>query len=106
MLARGLKQKATYWEVTDDGMGGLIFGSPVVIKCRWENRIEEFFDATGERRASKAVVALDRELSTGTYLYKGESTAASPPAHESFPIRGIAVIPDLRYLQNLNVAYL
>lgn len=70
---RNMRQQATYWPPGQpDGFGGTTTGDPVAIRCRWENKAEQFRDALGEEATSSAVVYVDRELVLDGYLTLSE----------------------------------
>lgn len=108
-LRRKLNDTATTWSVTSDGFGGFTFGSPVTIRCRWEDKSELFRDPTGDEVVSNAVVFLESDVVVGDYLYHGTSTEADPvAAHGSLAqrIKQFNKIPDLRSVEQLRKAFL
>lgn len=71
ILTKMLRQKAVYWPVpTSDGRGGVQVDAPVEISCRWEDVEQEYSDAAGHERLSRAVVYVDRDLVVGGFLKK------------------------------------
>lgn len=76
---RNMRQTATYWPPAGNAPGGgVTFGAPVAIKCRWQDERELVRSADGQEVASSAIVYVDRELADKGYLYRGISAAASP----------------------------
>ena len=76
---RNMEQDATYWPPGDaDGFGGVSYGSPVEIKCRWQDKAELFRDAEGQELTSSAVAYVDRPLEVKGYLFEGTSAVADP----------------------------
>jgi len=72
IITRMRKQTAVYWAYTStDEYGVKQVGSPVLIKCRWEDKSEEFLDSHGERQMSNAVVYVDRDTPIGGILMLG-----------------------------------
>lgn len=69
---RGLNQAAVYWSPgSEDGFGRISFGTPVQIRCHWEDMQEEVRTRTGEQLVSRAFVVVDRDLEEGGFLYLG-----------------------------------
>jgi hypothetical protein len=88
--------RATYWpRDEDDGYGGWSYGSPIRYAVRWEEWVEERFDAKGDRFVSKAIVWLPEEVAAGGYLYDGLPLLANDPTtlDEAFVIRQVVVTP-------------
>lgn len=102
ILEGKLPNKLTWWRVTgNDGFGGDSFASPVLIDGRWEDRQETFYGALDRRELiSKAVVFVDRDMSVGDFLCRGDQVAQSSPVAVSgaLKIQRYEKIPDLRNL--------
>ena len=80
----GLDQSATYWPpATPDGFGGVSYGAPVAINCRWQNRSVLFRSVDGEELTSEAIVYVDRVLASKGLLMLGTHTTASPIGYRS-----------------------
>ena len=101
----GLNQIATYWPpVGNDGYGGKRFGVPVVIACRWEDRIEVFRDAAGNESQSVAVIYVDRLLELRGMIMLGNHSIAGAaiddvdprPSAQALEIRYSGVSPSLQ----------
>lgn len=73
LISRMMRQKAVYWKQTGmaDAFGKRQFDDPVEIRCRWEDRSDEFVDSYAEREISNAVVYVDRDVKYGDYLWQG-----------------------------------
>jgi len=104
IATRGLKQTATWWAVTPDGTGGDLFGAPVLVACRWENRQETYVGQIDRREhVSKAIVYVDREVAVGDYLALGDHSAVSSPVDLSGDIadkiQRQQLFPDLRNIE-------
>jgi hypothetical protein len=99
---------ATAWAVSPDGQGGDLVGLPIPIKCRWEDRNEEFADPrTGEQQISNAVVYVDRTLKVGDWLYNGASDEPLPQSLDrAYKIKRFDNTPNLRNLKVIRKAYL
>lgn len=96
-VQRHLRQKVTWWQSQgNDGFGGTTYASPVVIKARWEDRSELFYDQQGEEVRSESVVFVDRDLSEGDYVYLGVSGSGDPTA-----VSGARVVRNFRKLPGL-----
>lgn len=104
-----LKQKATWWPVTPDSYGGDVFGTPLLLDCRWEDREDVFIGQIDRRElVSNAVVFLDRDISVGDYLFEGDQTLVADPSAlvGSFKVQRFDKIPDLRNLEAVRRAVL
>lgn len=77
---RLFKQKAVYWLKTGDvdDAGQPVYSEPRVIKCRWEDRQEQFADNKGGMFASKAVVYVAEDLSIDGYLWLSSAKSSEP----------------------------
>lgn len=103
-------QTAVWWNRTGvDQFGQPTFAAKVQIDCRWEDSVEEFTSASGEKKISRAIVYPDRLLKPGDYLWEGE-LAGSPvnPLKDKFAweIQRFDKIPDARAKKVVYVAYL
>ena len=73
IITKVLRQKAVYWPPGDrDKYGRNTFGSPVEIKCRWDDKIQEVVQEDGSETMSVAEVMVDRDLAVGGVLLLGE----------------------------------
>jgi hypothetical protein len=72
-------EDATYWPPgVNDGYGGLVFPSPVSIKCRWQDDNQRVTTNEGDEKVTKSVVYPDQVVEVGGWLYRGVSIAADP----------------------------
>ncbi len=106
-------QKATYWTPNvDDGRGAWSYGAPVVLDCRWEERMEEIVTSTAERVVSHTAVFTENVLEEGGYLYLGETSEPNPTVVQTgskdraFKIRRISSIPSIDATFHENKAFL
>jgi hypothetical protein len=68
-------QYATYWAPgANDGFGGVAYGAPVAIMCRWQDVAALVRSAQGQEVASSATVYVDRALLPAGYLALGDHT--------------------------------
>jgi|WetSurMetagenome_2_1015567.scaffolds.fasta_scaffold549860_2 hypothetical protein len=96
-------QKCVYWAITGiNGYGEPIFGDPVELSCRWENKTELIIDKEGREVGSTSVVYPSSMVSLGGYLYLGlledlDSLTLNDPRllANAQEIRGVAMTPDL-----------
>ena len=119
LIERMLKQKAVYWALGSaesagldfDDQGSPIYATPVEIKCRWEERSDEFIDRNGALVSSRAVVFVDRDLKVGGVLMPGTLDTGlnwdEPKKNDgAWEIQGWEKVPDLRIKKFLRIAYL
>lgn len=78
VFSRYMPQEATYWPVQspNDGFGRVVFGSPVLVQCRWENKAVKFVTAQEQEAVSDAIVYVAHEVEIGGWLALGDETAA------------------------------
>ena len=103
---RNMRQKATYWPpLTSDGFGGLTYGEPVVIACRWQDKADLFRNNEGREMTSSSVVYTDRPLQVTGMIAEGEFTASNP-VESAKEIRQKGRSPNLRNTVELNKVWL
>lgn len=70
IIKRMLKQRAAYWAPTgeSDVTSQPILADPVVVKCRWEDKSEQFINAAGTLNISNAKVYVDLNLEVNGFL--------------------------------------
>ena len=77
---KDFNQQATYWAPeANDGFGGKVFASPVLITCRWQDKTDLVRNTDGREVVSSAVAYVDRDLNTEGYLALGDFTGESQP---------------------------
>ncbi len=98
LVRKAYRQDATYWgSPTPDGFGGQTYDAPIAIKCRWEDKAEQFTSITGEIDVSRAIVFVPDPVKVGGYLLLGSSIATSPlTVTGAEEIRQIMDIPSIR----------
>jgi|SRR5699024_124458 len=81
IYSRNMPDTCTYWSPgTNDGLGGITWGSPVHIECRWQDSNELYKDAEGREFVAAAVVYLaSADVEVEGKLALGEITG-SPSA--------------------------
>jgi len=95
LYRRHMKQGATYWPPgVNDGFGGVTYGSPVLIMCRWQDKAVLFRDNEGREVTSEAVVYSGTEVENKGKLFLGVS-AASDPVADAKEIRAVQKSPSL-----------
>ena len=100
LITRMRYMRAVWWKRSNtafDEEGRPAFDSPVEIKCRWEDKKGTFRNEAGEIFQSEANVYVDRELSVGDRLKKGEMTSNSAESpvddRDAHEIVGFEIIP-------------
>ena len=112
IISRMRRQNAVYWPYSSvNEFGVKVVGSPVAIKCRWEDKSEEFLDSNGEIQISNAVVYVDRDTPIGGILMLGTisniTDAVDIKENEgAFEIRRFDNLPNLKAKEYLKTAYL
>ena len=115
LITKMLKQWAVYWPLSAtelDAYGQPVYGTAVEIKCRWEDRLEEFLDSDGVRKISKAKVFVASDVVVGGVLWQGllvnvpTSTTIPKKNAGAFEIRRFDKMPDIKIRKYLRVAYL
>ena len=108
-FAHKLNQDVTHWPITgSDGYGGFTFGTPVLLKGRWEERSELFIDVDQEENMSRVIAYFNTDLDTGDFLALGDLTATVDPTtlDVAFRIRQYGKVTDLRAVQALRKVWL
>jgi len=105
------KQKAVWWKkLSADEYGSATWDDPIEIDCRWDDHIGRVMDGKGELMMSKATVFVDREMSLGDKLRKGDMDSDEPltPADvtTAYEIVGFEQIPTLKADKILYIAHL
>lgn len=76
-------QWAVYWPCTGyDDSGNPIHGTPVKIKCRWDDLTQMYTDAKGQERASNAEVIVLEDLTLDGALWLIPGTRAEQEAFD------------------------
>jgi len=106
---RHLRDEVTHWPVTGtDDFGDPIFGTPVKLKARWEDKQELFRTVQGEEVVSNAIVFLSIIAPVGDYLGLGDLVAQVDPTtvSDTFKIRAFNRVTDLRRVHETRKAIL
>ncbi len=114
LISRMRRQTAVLWsqgDLTPDNFGRPQVIAPVEIKCRWEDKREEFISFAGERDMSQSLVYVDRELKNGDILLLGTLSGVTDPVTPknnagAFEVKGFAKLPNIRASEFLLTAYL
>lgn len=119
IIKRMRKQDAVYWALASvesggddfDDYGQPILTDPVEVKCRWEDKSEEFVAANGTKMLSHAVVYVDRDVDVGGVLMLGELTDITDADNVrenagAWEIKRFDKIPNLRATEFLRIAFL
>lgn len=113
-LNRMLKMKAVYWAstgVTREGQPAL--AEPIELRCRWEEKTEEFIASDGTKALSRAFVFVSRDVSVGGLLRLGplseveaEGFPADPRDGGAWEIRLFNKMPTIKQTEYVRQAYL
>lgn len=110
--AKVLKGEAVYWPPShEDNTGRDSFGDPIQIKCRWEEKAEQYMTPGGSTQVSKAVVMVDRDLELDGVLWEGnlgDVTDLDNPfaLDKAWKIQALSRIPNRRQTKYLRQVYL
>ena len=99
MNTNDYRQPITIWNAPTITSGGKrTFATPIVSRCRWENRAERFIDNAGQETVSRAVVWVLQDVALDAYVAQGNYATVTDPTTlaNAFPVRSIFAIPDLR----------
>jgi hypothetical protein len=78
-----LTDTITRWTTpTNDGYGGLSFGTPAQILGRWQDENNNFQDPAGEEFVSSAIIYTTVQLNHNDWVYEGTSADANPQDQE------------------------
>lgn len=106
------KQDAVYWPPLGvDRNGKPTYGTPIQIKCRWDDRNELMTGPDGEQFVTKSQVMVDRVLKIKGRLMLGELPDPVPVDYNplqdgSGEIRILQNIPNMRATEHLRIAIL
>ena len=79
-FTRLIKDQVTYWPLSGTNAQGFrTFGSPKLLKGRWERRTEQATDDEGEQVTADAVVYLLEPVSPGGYIHFGDKRSVADP---------------------------
>jgi hypothetical protein len=75
---------ATIWvPASIDIYGSPTFGTPLKVKCRWEEGDRKYITENGTEAKGRNTIYMNPSyqeyITDGAYLFKGESSASSPP---------------------------
>lgn len=113
------KQNAVYWAPLLDPDGQpqydrytqRRYDTPVQIKCRWEDKVEEFLDSNQEKQISNAKVYVDRDVLVGGMLRLGTLASIDFPDDPRentgvYEIRRYEKMPNLRNTEYLRTVFI
>lgn len=104
-----LLQDITYWAPPSNGetndFGQPVVASGVVIKGRWENKVQQIRRLDGQEVVSSTQVYVDRDVAVSGFLKLG-SFFGQPVASDATEIQSFQSTPDLRNLGQERKAYL
>jgi hypothetical protein len=106
---RNLIQDITYWAPDSSGatndFGQAITGNGVLIKGRWEAKVQQIRNPQGDEVTSTSEVYVDRDVAIGGFLKEGDF-AGSPLETDAQEIQNLLTTPDLRNLGTERRAFL
>ena len=111
---RELREVCTYWatQPSDFEDGGYTFEAPLLLKCRWENKVQLVVDDQERKFQSMIQVWVDRPVQTEGFLARGDHTKVADPTAFlnttlpiAFRVRSTSRCTDLRNLRIEHKAY-
>lgn len=107
-LRNAHSESITYWPPEgQNDYGSPIFGTPIKIMGRWEDRIVKAVTSGGEEFRTQAVVYLAEPVAVGGYISRGDHREiADPTLVDGKEVKSFSSIPDLRNLTQENKALL
>lgn len=109
MMSRRLKATITHWPNNgSDGYGGFTWGTPVVLKGRWEEVAVAFKTPNGDDAISNSIVFVPSDVTPGDYLAEGDLTATADPTTitDTWEVRQYHRNTDLRNLNTTRKAFM
>lgn len=104
---KNLRQDITYWGPGVQNLYGQAApAAPILIKGRWQDKIQQVVSMSGEEVTSSAEVYVDREVAISGFLVLGDQTDQPTPTDDAREIRNYSSMPDLRTLGAERKAYL
>lgn len=101
LIKRMRKRYAAYWPpLKPDADGNPRYGTPIELRCRWEQTSEDYIDPEGVRQFNNAKVFVDRDLVSGGLLCLGRLDAILYPT-QPFKNEGVGEITKVDKLPNL-----
>jgi hypothetical protein len=104
-----MEQVATYWPPAgNDGYGGVRFGAPIVIACRYQTKQSVVRSQDGQEVTSDSTVYVDRALMAKGYVALDDQSSTLDPlqADNARQIITTGRSPSLDADVELNVVYL
>lgn len=113
IISRMRKQRAAYWAPASlDTYGNPVHGSPVEIRCRWEDKQERKLNGEGEEILTASTVYVDRVLAIHGFLVLLDDSGMpsgfdpDPVVHGAREIQVFESLPNLRNTEKLYTVYL
>lgn len=112
LVKRVLREKAVYWPpLAPDRAGQPRSGTPVEIRCKWNERFEQRADSqvSFQGRLAKSRILVDQQLAVGGHLLFGElteDTPEDPKTARASEIIGIDKERRIRVNEYQHIAYL
>lgn len=104
---RNLHQDITYWGPGATNLYGQgASAAPILIKGRWEDKIQQVATPSGEEVTSSAEVFVDRDVAISGFLARGDHVDSPDPISDAREIQSYNTAPDLRNLGSERRAYL
>ena len=102
MIRQNFNQVLTYWgSPSRDGFGGSSYASPILLECRWEEKMTQFTTPVGVMKTSKAEIFVNQPLDIGGFIILGDHTDQTLPGDvNAFQIEQSMEIPNLRTIQS------
>ena len=101
----------SYWAAADpkDTYGKPTFSLPVIIKGRWEDKVELIIDAAGREIRARSRIWLLQSVSIGDYLFRGTfSSGENDPTlvDDAYEIKDVRKVKDIDGIEEEVIAFL
>lgn len=109
LVNRNLRQDITYWPPSDgttDDFGHPIHTAGVLLKGRWEDKVQQIRRPNGDEVVSMSEVYVNQEVDIAGYLAKGDFEGVTDVDTSAKEIQQVLTIPDMRNIMTQYRAFL
>jgi len=108
IIGKMLREAGVYWAPAGrDQFGRPVFADPVQVRCRWEDKSEEYIDPQGDTCKSSARIFVDQDVERGGMLMLGSlnnvNLLVAPAANGALEIKSFTKSTNLNRTQFLRM---